>query len=75
MDAWPESWAGLRADVPVGRGLVGEFRPFVNHLKQRGLVPKTVRGHVHNLLLLGGEIIREVNESPRQRKLTARSCF
>jgi hypothetical protein len=75
MDTWTEGWAGLAEDVPVGRGIVAELRPFVVHLEQRGLAPTTVRAHVNNLWVIGGEIIREVNEEPRQRKLAARKLL
>jgi len=75
MDAWPDSWAGLPEDIPVGEGLVAELRLFVAHLEQRGLAPKTIRGHLINLWVIGGEIIREVNEDPRQRKISARKLI
>ena len=36
-----------------------------------GLSKKTIRKHVDNMWLLGGEIIRDVNETPSLRKRTA----
>lgn len=75
MEALPESWACLPEDVPVGKGLVTELRPFVVHLEQRGLAPAKIRGHVNGLWVIGGEIIRRLDEDPRQRKLTARKLL
>ena len=36
-----------------------------------GRSPKTIRRHVDNLWLLGGEIIRDLNEDPSLRKVAA----
>jgi len=40
-------------------------------LASSSLSPKTIRGHVDNLWLLGGEIIRDLHEDPPLRKLSA----
>ena len=61
MEDWPESWAGMRADVAIGQGLVEKMRPFVIHLQTQGFTRKTVRRHLDNLWSIGGEIIRAVN--------------
>jgi hypothetical protein len=74
LDQWPDSWAGLPEDRPIGRGLVAELRPFVMHL-QLNLSPKTVRSHVNNLWVIGGEIIRQVNYEPQLRKLKPRKLL
>jgi hypothetical protein len=68
MDQWPHSWAGVTEDVPVGAGLVAELRPFVMRLRELDLSPKTVRHHLNNLWVIGGEIIRELNYEPNLRK-------
>jgi hypothetical protein len=75
MDSWPESWAGLPEDVPVGKGLVAELRPFVIHLEQRGLAAATIRGHVNGLWVIGGEIIRRLPQGSRPRKVNARKLL
>ena len=62
---------GLEKDVPPGEQLVACFRPFIEHLASSSLSPKTIRGHVDNLWLLGGEIIRDLNYSPARRKVPA----
>lgn len=72
MDQWPDSWAGVAADKPFGAGLVAEFRPFVAHLQTLGLSRKTVRRHLDNLWVIGGEIIRRLNYEPVLRKTTPR---
>jgi len=75
MDQWPDSWAGVAADKPVGAGLVAEFRPFVAHLQTLGLAPKTVRRHLDSLWVIGGEIIRRLNYEPVLRKTTPRQLL
>jgi len=60
---------GSEQDVPPGEKLVACFRPFVEYLVRRaGLSPKIIQRHVDHLWVLGGEIIRDLNETPSLRK-------
>ena len=68
LDEWPRSWMGFPADIPPGEHLVAAFRPFLLHLVALPLSRKTLRKHVDNLWLLGGELIRDVNTTPALRK-------
>jgi hypothetical protein len=68
---WPRSWMGLEKDLPPGEELVACFRPFLEHLVGSDLSPKTIQRHVDNLWLLGGEIIRDLNQDPSLRKVPA----
>ena len=45
--------------------------PFLIHLAESGLSKRTTQNHVDNMWQLGGEIIRDVNETPSLRKATA----
>ena len=56
---------GEEKDLPPGRRLVVYFMPFLLHLAESGLSKRTIQNHVDNMWLLGGEIIRDVNEEPR----------
>lgn len=60
---------GWDKDLPPGESLVACFRPFIEHLASSGRSRKTIRRHVDNLWLLGGEIIRDLHENPSLRKL------
>ena len=53
---------GEEKDLPPGRKLVEYFMPFLLHLAGSGLSKRTIQNHVDNMWLLGGEIIRDVNE-------------
>ena len=71
LDNWPRSWMGLETDLPPGEELVVCFRPFIEHLASSSLSSKTIRRHVDNLWILGGEIIRDLNYTPSLRKVAA----
>jgi hypothetical protein len=60
---------GLEKDLPPGEQLLACFRPFIEHLASSTLSPKTIRLHVDNLWLLGGEIIRDLHYDPTLRKV------
>ena len=66
---WPERWKGFDKDVPYGEGIIQIYKPFVDELLSR-LSLKTVKRHLDNLWLLGGELIREINMNPKLRKKT-----
>ena len=68
---WPRSWMGLEKDLPPGEALVVCFRPFIEDLASSNLSPKTIRRHVDNLWMLGGEIIRDLHYDPSLRKNAA----
>ena len=71
LDNWPRSWMGLEKDLPPGEELVVCFRPFIEHLASSSHSSKTIRRHVDNLWILGGEIIRDLNYTPSLRKVAA----
>ena len=69
LNDWPRSWMGWEKDVPPGEKLVACFRPFLEYLVAcADLSPKTIQKHIDNLWALGGEIIRDLNETPSLRK-------
>ena len=67
MEGWPKSWAGTHEDEPVGHRLLAVLKPFVTHLQHQGLCSKTLRRHLDNLWLIGGEIIRQLDDDPTLR--------
>ncbi len=54
--------------MPPGEKLVACFRPFLDALAASDLSPKTIQKHLDNLWALGGEIIRNLNETPSLRR-------
>jgi|SRR5271165_3156217 len=71
LGKWPERWMGEEEDLPPGRRLVEYFLPFLLDLAVSGLSKKTIRKHVDNMWLLGGEIVRDLNEEPSLRTQSA----
>jgi hypothetical protein len=69
LENWPNSWMGWEKDLPPGRVLVACFRPFLEHLVRSDLSHKTIQKHVDNIWVLGGEIIRDLNQTPSLRKV------
>lgn len=64
---WPERWHGVKQDLPYGESILNIMRPFVISMINRRLKEKTIRNHMGNLWLLGGEIIRDVSLSEAYR--------
>ncbi len=71
LDRWPRSWMGLEKDLPPGERLLVCLRPFILHLASSTLSPNTIRRHVDNLWMLGGEIIRDLHYDPSLRRVAA----
>lgn len=69
LDGWPRSWMGLEKDLPPGEQLLTCLRPFIEQLATTNLTSKTIRRHIDNLWLLGGEIIRDLHEDPSWRRV------
>jgi len=68
LTEWPARWHYEERDLLPGQQIVDCFKPFLLHLLSLGLSPKTLRKHRDNLWLLGGELIRELWETPKLRK-------
>jgi hypothetical protein len=62
---------GWEKDLPPGEKLVICFRPFLEHLVRSDRSPQTIQKHVDNMWVLGGEIIRDLNQTPSLRKVAA----
>ena len=67
LATWAQSWCGQERDVISGEAIVAVFTPFLLDLLAQGLSRKTRNQHRDNLWLLGGEIIRDINETPKLR--------
>jgi hypothetical protein len=50
------------------------MRPFAEHLARR-FSERTVCSHLNCLWVIGGEIIRRLDEEPRPRRITARNLL
>jgi len=75
INEWPEKWEIDAADVAVGKRIVDEFRPFLIHRIKQGLSRKTIKNDACFLWVLGGELIRHINEDEEERQLSARKLI
>jgi hypothetical protein len=71
LATWASSWRGDDIDIVCGEQIVAVFTPFLIYLLAQGISRKTRNLHRDNLWLLGGEIIRDINETPKLRKRPA----
>lgn len=72
LNNWSTSWCAEDRDLIPGDQIVALFKPFLLDLLAQGLSRKTRNLHRDNLWLLGGEIIRDINETPKLRKRSVR---
>lgn len=68
MDDWPKAWQGDESDIPVGEALLQVMRPFVESMIAEGLTRGTIGRHLNWLWLLGGEIVRAMQEEPKLKR-------
>jgi hypothetical protein len=70
IESWPESWEIDTPDIETGKMILHEvFLPFFEHLISEGLAKKTIKMHISNIWLLGGEIIGRVNFDEELRNI------
>lgn len=70
MARWPQAWQiDDEGDLRYGEDLLALFKPFVTHLVlNEELTEKSVRRHLDNLFLLGGELISLINTFDEDRR-------
>ena len=69
MNDWPRSWAGFPDDERIGAQLLAPMRAFLLQLADQRLARSTLLRHFHSLWVIGGEIIRDVNDDDSLRSL------
>lgn len=71
IDEWPEGWEIDEGDIKIGHDIVEQFRPFIVSLIDRDLSKKSIKIYKNYLWVLGGELIRQINEDESERLLSA----
>ena len=67
---WPMRWMGMKEDVKYGQDILQVMKPFIESLVASGLSVKTIKKHMDNLWLLGGEIIRDASMNNEYNKIS-----
>lgn len=65
---WPADWSNTDKDLKIGKELVEVIEPFIQTMIDKRLTVKTIKNHMHNLNLLGAEIIRRLNDEDKAFK-------
>jgi len=68
IEDWPTSWAGEEIDITPGRDVVEFLKQFLLYLLTTKLAPKTLRRYRDHMWMLGGEVIRSLNDDPSLRR-------
>ena len=72
INDWPSAWEGVKADIKTGHAILEHFKLFLVHQIEKGKSKRTIKNYAQYLWVLGGELIRQVNDNTRDRKLSAR---
>ena len=65
---WPERWQGVPKDIKYAEQIIAIFEPFIQSLILEKQTRKTIEKHIDNLWILGGELIRLINQDQNYRK-------
>ncbi|MBN1603886.1 MAG: hypothetical protein JW915_19905 [Chitinispirillaceae bacterium] len=71
INEWPRSWQGVKEDILYGQEIIKYMIPFIDEIKSKGQSIKTINKHIDNLWVLGGNIIKELNDYEENRELPA----
>jgi len=65
---WPKNWMVIDEDLIIGNNLLMLFTPFIETLINEELAVKTITNHMANLMLLGEEIIKHLNDDDENNR-------
>jgi hypothetical protein len=75
MDEWPDAWEIDEDDIVIGQAINEYFKLFLLAKIEKGRTRKTIRITGNYLWALGGELIRQINENTKERKLSAKDLI
>jgi hypothetical protein len=75
LEDWPSSWEIGGSDLKIGKAILEEFKPFLIDRVEKGRAKSTIKIYAQYLWALGGELIRQVNDEPNQRRLPAKKII
>lgn len=71
IDNWPEKWEIAEEDILIGKSITEQFKLFLLDRIGKGRAKKTIKNDATYLWVLGGELIRSINEDDDERQLSA----
>src|SRR6266545_1864155 len=75
IDNWPDKWEIAEEDIVIGKSITEQFKLFLIDRIDKGRAKKTIKNDATYLWVLGGELIRAINENERERQLSARELI
>src|SRR5258708_1847073 len=75
IDNWPAKWEIAEEDIVIGKAITEQFKLFLIDRIDKGRAKKTIKNNATYLWVLGGELIRAINEDDRERQLSARELI
>jgi len=66
---WPTSWEISKEDLTIGQAIMEQFKLFLINRIEKGRAKRTIKRYTDYLWVLGGELIRRVNEDDAERNL------
>ena len=71
IENWPARWEIVKEDLAIGQAITEQFKLFLLDRIKKGRTKKTVKNCADLLWVLGGELIRSINEDYDERQLSA----
>ncbi len=75
IENWPAKWEIAEEDIVIGKAITEQFKLFLIDRIEKGRAKKTIKNNAIYLWVLGGELIRAINEDDSERKLSARELL
>ena len=75
IDNWPDKWEIAEEDIVIGKSITEQFKIFLIDRIDKGRAKKTIKNDATYLWVLGGELIRAINENETERQLSARALI
>jgi hypothetical protein len=75
IDNWPDEWEIAEEDIVIGKSITEQFIIFLIDRIDKGRAKKTIKNDATYLWVLGGELIRAINENEAERQLPARALI
>ena len=75
IENWPARWEITKQDLVVGQPIRDQLKLFLINCIEKGRSKRTVKMYSDYLWVLGGELIRRLNEDESERVLSAKDLI
>jgi hypothetical protein len=75
IDDWSTRWKISEIDLTIGQAITCQFKLFLIKCIEKGRAKRTIKMYASYLWVLGGELIRQINEDDSERNLLAKDLI